>query len=155
MNTSDGWDFLWHMPNEIQWDKLRSVMTQIVSEPEIDAILALLPKSAVEKGTFCFMRHGIKPTWEDPHNMHQGAFSFKVPFPQIYEVWTQIMRAAITDQLGSVSGYITGFTVSPKRQFCVFKIWMNTVHLTQTKGIAPSIPLLQSLSGEFRLHASS
>lgn len=44
-------------------------------------------------------KKGVKPLWEDPRNVHGGAWTFRVPKEQAPEFWMHICLLAIGERL--------------------------------------------------------
>ena len=100
------------------------------------------------------MREGITPIWEDPKNRIGGCFSYKVANKQVYDVWTQLFYALCGETLttdGSLSKHINGITISPKKNFCIIKIWLDTAQY-QDANIIVSIPNLLKQGCLFKKH---
>jgi hypothetical protein len=74
------------------------------------------------------MKEGVKPTWEDPKNRNGGCFSYKVSNKNVYKVWKDltyvVAGASISKNMNFVNS-VTGITISPKKNFCILKIWMT------------------------------
>ena len=76
------------------------------------------------------MRQNIKPMWEDPNNKAGGCFSFKVVNKNVPEVWKSVSYLLTGETLSSEQPFqsnITGITISPKKSFCILKIWMKSL----------------------------
>tara|TARA_B100001750_G_C15174608_1_gene431014 strand:+ start:152 stop:466 length:315 start_codon:yes stop_codon:yes gene_type:complete len=74
------------------------------------------------------MRKGINPTWEDPKNCKGGCFSFKVNNKNVPRVWTDLSYVLTGETVSNNPKFqsnITGITISPKKSFCILKIWMH------------------------------
>jgi dipeptide/tripeptide permease len=74
------------------------------------------------------MKSGIKPIWEDPKNRDGGCFSYKVINKNVCSVWKDLTYALVGGSISSQSGFVncvTGITISPKKNFCIIKIWMT------------------------------
>ena len=93
------------------------------------------------------MRDGIKPIWEDPKNRAGGCFSYKVSNKNVYEVWKELTYVVVGDTVSNQSSFVTsvsGITISPKKNFCIIKIWMSNCNnqnpnivTDAVKGISP------------------
>ena len=74
------------------------------------------------------MREGIKPTWEDPKNRNGGCFSYKVSNKNVHKVWKDLSYVVIGGTISTNSNFVkcvSGITISPKKNFCIIKIWMS------------------------------
>ena len=76
-----------------------------------------------------FMRKGIRPMWEDPKNKKGGCFSFKVNNKNIKTIWKNVSYKLTGETLTKnkeLLKSINGITVSPKKSFCILKIWLSS-----------------------------
>ena len=74
------------------------------------------------------MRENIKPMWEDEKNKSGGCWSFKISKKSIFDSWLDVSINCINETLLndiSKSECITGISISPKKMFCIIKIWNN------------------------------
>jgi hypothetical protein len=70
----------------------------------------------------------IYPLWEDKHNKNGGFWSFKVNKDIAEEIWIQLSVHLISESLcqdPKNSNIINGISISPKKNFCIIKIWNN------------------------------
>ena len=75
------------------------------------------------------MRKGITPLWEDVKNRQGGCFSYKLANKQVYSIWKNIVYAVTGEFLSknvSLQTSINGVTISPKKNFCILKVWMKS-----------------------------
>jgi hypothetical protein len=85
------------------------------------------------------MRDGITPMWEDPKNRNGGCFSYKIINKHAPEVWKTLLLLLCGETLcikPEFSKHINGITISPKKNFCIIKIWMDVSHLQDPSIIA-------------------
>jgi hypothetical protein len=74
------------------------------------------------------MRENIMPQWEHPRNRNGGYFSFKVLNKNICQVWKDLTYVLIGNTLSTNNDFlrdISGITISPKKNFCIVKVWMT------------------------------
>jgi len=84
------------------------------------------------KGMFFLMREHIQPLWEDPYNKNGGCFSYKVNKPDVPAVWFRLASLALGNNLGKsaekdLQDSICGVSISPKRSYCIMRIWIGNV----------------------------
>jgi len=75
------------------------------------------------------MKRGIKPTWEDELNKNGGCFSYKINNKSVINVWKNLTYSLMGEDISEDDGLrdnINGITISPKKNFCVIKIWLKT-----------------------------
>lgn len=135
------WSLYYHDPEDSNWTANSYVMiyNQIDSIERFWEIYHLLPKSTFHLGMFFLMREKILPTWEDPANCNGGCWSYKIPITDVFQVWESLSAYLVSEQLTPTEHQlITGISISPKKGFCVIKIWNNNA----TKN---SVSLLQEI----------
>jgi hypothetical protein len=100
------------------------------------------------------MRAGITPMWEDPKNRNGGCFSYKVGNKNVPEVWKHLFYYLCGESICDKSEHCThvnGITISPKKNFCIIKIWLSNTNL-QDPGCIVSIPNLSKQGCLFKKH---
>jgi hypothetical protein len=122
------WTLWAHLPHNIDWSMKSyiNIFTYTTAEEAI-AVTETLPNILVENCMLFLMRDGIKPTWEDPKNRHGGCFSYKIPNKNVTKVWKELTYVVVGGTVSKQSGFVnnvTGITISPKKNFCIVKIWM-------------------------------
>lgn len=88
----------------------------------------------------------ILPLWEDSYNRKGGYWSYKLDKEHAQEVWFQMMAFAIGEYLVTDEANIleiNGISISPKKNFCVLKIWNRNASFHQSHGfLNPSLKKL-------------
>ena len=133
--TNTKWIMWYHNPSDKNW-KLDSYKDIIeISSLEDFCVLKnswskCLPNTS--EGMFFLMRkmdtHCIYPQWEDKHNRNGGYWSFKVDKNKSDDTWFNLIMYTIGENITrdvNKSFGINGISVSPKKNFCIFKIWNN------------------------------
>ena len=109
------------------------------------SLYSVMPEKLIKNCMLFLMRSGINPTWEDPANKEGGCFSFKVSNKTVPQVWKKLSYVLAGETLSNnhkLSKVINGITISPKRAFCIVKIWMkncsiqNPSKLTEISGLS-------------------
>ena len=127
------WTFYLHLHDNREWnlESYKKIMSFNRAE---DAILLNdeIHYDLIKKSMMFLMKEDIHPMWEDPKNKDGGCFSFKVSNRDIETVWKHvyfhILGSSIMKNKENIQ-YINGITLSPKKKFCILKIWMNDCHL--------------------------
>jgi Eukaryotic initiation factor 4E len=124
------WSLYYHLPQERSWalSSYKLVMDDIDSMDKVIALSDKLTDSIVRYCMLFVMREDIAPTWEHPKNRAGGAFLFKVLNKNVPEAWRELMFALHGETLmldPKNSAYVNGITISPKKNVCIFKIWMS------------------------------
>jgi translation initiation factor 4E len=108
-------------------------MENIDSVEKLCALNETIPEEMVKSSMLYVMRNGINPIWEDPFNCDGGAFSFRLSKVGVHFVWKNLFYLLCGETLcidRKYNALINGITISPKKEFCILKIWMRdrTVH---------------------------
>jgi hypothetical protein len=126
---SDKWCFWAHLPQDTDWSlKSYKLISTINTVEETIAILDLFPETLVKSCMLFIMKEGINPIWEDPKNRNGGCFSYKISNKFVYEVWKRLCYSLVGNNISNkdnVVSSITGITISPKKNFCILKIWLS------------------------------
>lgn len=84
----------------------------------------------VEKTMLFLMKNTIKPIWEDEKNYNGGCFSYKINNNFVYDVWKNISYRLIGNTINediNIINNITGLSISPKKTYCIIKIWISNI----------------------------
>jgi hypothetical protein len=126
---TDSWVLWAHLPQETSWsmDSYISIMT-IQYVEEMISLIHTLPEKLIVDCMFFLMKENITPTWEDERNKSGGCFSYKITH-RIPEVWKNVSYSLIGNTLTTDTSFhkdITGISISPKKNFCILKVWMGS-----------------------------
>lgn len=121
---------LWaHLSNESDWT-LNSYKN-ITTFDTVESILTLyenLPENMIKYCMLFVMKEGITPVWEDEQNRNGGCFSYKINNKFVTQIWKDLsyslMGETLTENV-SFNNNINGITISPKKNFCIIKIWIS------------------------------
>ena len=128
---NDKWNMYYHLPENKNWD-LASYTVLTSDIDSVEAVIALnnhLHEHVVRNCMLFVMREGITPMWEDPKNRNGGCFSYKVSNKYVPEVWKNLFYGLCGDSLCEKpehNTHVNGITISPKKNFCIIKIWFAT-----------------------------
>lgn len=125
----DKWTLYAHLPHDTDWsiDSYKSILT-VSSVEETTALFETLPELMVKNCMLFFMRKNIKPIWEDIHNRNGGCFSYKVSNADVYKAWKNLCYLLSGETISKDVRFldcVNGATISPKKNFCIVKIWMK------------------------------
>ena len=128
-NLKNKWNLWAHLPQDPDWTfNSYKKIYQFKTVEETIAVTETLPENLVKNCMLFIMRDGITPMWEDPKNRHGGCFSYKVSNKNVVEVWRELTYVLVGETFSSNSIFVnrvTGITISPKKNFCIIKIWMS------------------------------
>ena len=125
------WVLYNHLPSEKNWSlcSYNIIMSNIDTVEKMIAINRALPENMIKFSMLFLMREGITPLWEDEQNKNGGCFSYKVINKNVLQVWRHMMYLLAGESLATQTDYnanINGITISPKKNFCIIKIWMKS-----------------------------
>ena len=98
---------------------------QTVSSWEaLGSLLREIGPNRITNGLLRVMRGEISPLWENNANIRGGSYCLKVSRRNSLEVFQRYLAAAALGACAKDSGNeIVGVTISPKKGFCIIKIW--------------------------------
>ena len=129
---NDKWDLYCHLPSDSKWDlaSYTVILGDIHSAEQVIEINKAIPDEIIANSMLFVMRSGITPMWEDKRNRSGGCFSYKILNKQVAEIWRQLFYLCCGETLTSKREqhrHINGITISPKKNFCIVKIWLDTI----------------------------
>jgi len=150
------WNMWAHLPHDTDWS-LSSYKKIITLETIEDSLMLLenFPEVMVKNCMLFLMRNGIQPTWEDENNKQGGCFSYKITNRNVASCWKNLSYVLLGETLTKpeFSKYINGITISPKKNFCIIKIWLSTCNY-QNADIITDIDGLPRHGCLFKKHIS-
>ena len=137
----DVWTLYFHDPDDVNWNlnsyiRLGDMSTVQDFWEHHEAIASYL-----SNGMFFVMREHVFPCWDDPHNIKGGCISIKVLKEDLPAVWEHLIVRMLGERLFSPAAdedcdawsVVTGLSVSPKRYFCIIKIWLGSQKYTDPR----------------------
>jgi len=126
----DKWTLWAHLPHDTDWTvkSYKEILTFDSVEQAI-TLCETLPEQMIKNCMLFLMREGIKPTWEDEKNRRGGCFSYKVSNKSVTGAWKNLSYTLVGEVLTQderLRPTINGITISPKKNFCIIKIWLAT-----------------------------
>lgn len=150
------WNLWAHLPQDPDWtSKSYKKIFQFTNIEETIAITESLPENLVKNCMLFIMKDSIIPMWEDPKNRNGGCFSYKVSNKHVYEVWRDLTYVLVGDSISNNSGFVnnvTGITISPKKNFCIVKIWMTNCDYQNPQVVTIDVKNLISQGCLFKKH---
>jgi hypothetical protein len=145
---AQSWKMYAHLPHDIDWSlKSYKEIYEITTVEGAIAVTETLPEVLVKNCMLFIMKNNIKPIWEDPKNRQGGSFSYKVSNKNVCEVWRDLTYALVGETISNQESFVanvTGITISPKKNFCIIKIWMSNclnqnpaIVTTAVRGLIP------------------
>lgn len=155
---NDKWVLYHHLPSNKDWtiSGYEIIMKDIDTIEKTISLNENISEDIVKYSMWFLMRQGVTPLWEDPKNASGGNFSYKVVNKNVFEVWKQMFYLLCGGHLctdSKYNEYLNGITISPKKNFCILKIWLNT-NIVQDPSIITNIPNLTKHGAQFRKHGA-
>ena len=121
------WNLYAHLPHDTDWSlKSYKLISTLNSVEEAITILNSIPDKVIKNCMLFIMKDGINPTWEDKLNKEGGCFSYKIINNNITDVWNKLCYSLIGETIITKRhNNINGLTISPKKNFCIIKVWMK------------------------------
>jgi len=140
-NLHGKWNLYYHLPHDSKWDinSYTIILDDIDYAEKVIAINEAIPDAIIKSCMLFVMRKGISPMWEDPKNRNGGCFSYKVTNKQVVEVWKTLFYMMCGETLTTNKlhhKHINGITISPKKNFCIIKIWLDTMEYQDPRFIS-------------------
>ena len=155
-NLNNKWNLWAHLPHDPDWTvKSYKKIIQFSYVEETIAIIESLPEGLVKNCMLFIMKDGISPMWEDEKNRNGGCFSYKVSNKNVYEVWRDLSYVLIGESISRNNKFVdsvTGITISPKKNFCIVKIWMTNCEHQNPQVISIDVNNLQPHGCLFKKH---
>ena len=150
------WNLWAHLPQDADWTvKSYKKIYQFKTVEEAVAITESCPENLAKNCMLFIMRDGITPMWEDPKNRHGGCFSYKVSNKNVFEVWRDLTYVLIGETISTNDIFVncvTGITISPKKNFCIIKIWTTNCDHQNPQIVTNEIKNLTSQGCLFKKH---
>ena len=127
---NDTWILWAHLPHDTDWTlKSYKKISNVSTVEEAIALCETIPEKMTKNCMLFLMRDGILPTWEDEKNIDGGSFSYKINNKYVPESWKtlfyNVVGESISNNIEFLKG-VNGITISPKKNFCILKIWMSS-----------------------------
>jgi hypothetical protein len=123
------WNLWAHLPQDSDWSvKSYRLIYNLKTLEDAIVMTETTPDPLIKACMLFVMKDGIAPMWEDPKNRNGGCFSYKVSNKTVCEVWRELNYVLVGDTISNNSSFVncvTGITISPKKNFCIIKIWMT------------------------------
>jgi hypothetical protein len=156
------WNIYYNIPSTMyqkptesnSWNSHKLLMSNIDTAEQCIDCIELFPETVVKGTTLFMMKNGCQPEWETVENRNGGDFSFKIPNKYVYSIWRHVSYSLCGETLTVDKNhmeFVNGISISPKKSFCILKIWMNHCSLQQPS-IFITIPNLDKEGCYFEEH---
>lgn len=119
------WVLWFHKVDDENWKEDSYIKVYDIETYE-DIIFVIQEIPNITSGMFFLMKRGIFPTYEDPENQNGGYWSLRITKKDTYDMWQKLLYYICVDRItkdDKTNEQINGFTISPKINNCIFKIW--------------------------------
>jgi hypothetical protein len=118
-----------HYQNDNDWtiDSYTKI-TELSNLQELVLFVETVNEAIIKKSMLFFMKENILPLWESEDNINGGYFSYKISNNDIVALFKIIVYKIIGNSFvedETILNNINGVSVSPKKNFCIIKIWMK------------------------------
>lgn len=150
------WTLWAHLPDDTSWSL--SSYKKIMNFGSVEEAITLtkaLPDKMIHNCMLFIMREGITPMWEDPRNKDGGSFSYKVSNKIVPITWRDLTYKLVGESMVAappVQNAINGITISPKKNFCIIKIWMADCTVQESAIIGDPVQGIASHGCLFKKH---
>lgn len=158
INPLNNYWTLWiHLPHDTNWniDSYKKLCSFRYLEQAI-ALINHIQENLVINCMLFIMREDIKPIWEDEKNKNGSCISYKINNRLVYNIWRQMSIFMVSETLldnVEHQSAINGITVSPKKNFCIVKLWFNNnINEKTTISVNKGITELSNFEGIFKRH---
>ena len=153
----DEWKLWAHLPHDTDWSikSYHHVSTFTTVENTI-AVTETLPEVLVKNCMLFVMKNNIMPIWEDEQNRAGGCFSYKIVNKNVYEVWKELTYVLVGGSISSNAQFVknvTGITISPKKNFCIVKIWLKNCDFQNPSAVTNDVKGISPQGCLFKKHA--
>lgn len=135
---NDVWNMYFHDPCDTDWTTQSYIrLANIGSVKEFwENIHSMHDK--MHKGIFFLMREYVFPCWDDPNNIEGGCLSIKILKEQLVPFFEDLAikmlgETLLKDDVKEHWNLINGISTSPKKHFCIIKIWLKNDLLSDKK----------------------
>ena len=143
---NDSWCIWAHLPQDTNWDinSYKLIYTFNTIE-ELLSLQKIMVEKCIKNCMLFIMRKGIKPMWEDEENKYGGSFSFKIINKNVKEIWDKLSCVLAGETIFNENTIdnllVNGITISPKKNFCIIKIWLKNCIQSELIGLNPQLNL--------------
>jgi len=132
---NDLWSFSFHDPLNNDWTFSSYTKVMDVGTVQDFWLVHDTFEQKIHLGMFFLMREHIFPCWDDALNITGGCLSIKVLKADVPAFWRELCirllgETLIVDEKKTQFDQVNGISTSPKKHFCIIKIWLRTHELS-------------------------
>jgi len=150
---------LWsHLPQNTDWTiSGYNQIATISSLEEIVALFNVIPDTLLTSCMLFIMKEDILPIWEDAKNCRGGCFKYRIINKHVPQTWKHMAYSLLGETMSSNKKFlnnVTGIAISPKKKFCILKVWTSNCDYQNSDIIDTENVILQSNRALFEAHNS-
>lgn len=137
-HLNDIWNIYFHDPYDSNWTNSSYVRVATISTIEEFWEHFNCVKINIHKGMFFLMREYVFPCWDDENNINGGCLSIKVLKENMADYFEDLCVKLLCEKLivdDKIISWncVNGISASPKKSFCIIKIWLKDETLGDKK----------------------
>jgi len=157
MQLKNAWKLWGHLPKESDWTKNSYIkIAEIRSVLDAVGIIEMIPHDLIKSFMLFVMKNDIYPMWEDDKNKNGGCFSYKISNKHVVDVWKELCYVLFGETISKNQTFVncvTGITISPKKNFCIVKIWTSVCDYQNPQIVTDEIKNLVPAGCLFKKHS--
>ena len=123
------WKLWFHKMDVNEWNiESYHELCKISSLEDAIKLFENISNLIVTNSMIFLMKNNITPLWENEENINGGSFSYKITNEIIINIYKKLIYFIISENLDNVHDIviqnINGISISPKKNFCILKIWV-------------------------------
>ena len=132
---NDVWALYFHDPYDNNWDRESYIKLFTFSNINEFWMMYTVINNILNEGMFFIMRDYIFPKWNELENKDGGFLSIKILKEKVPSFCEDILINLINETIllsdfYDKSDLINGISISPKKHFCIIKIWLRNCELS-------------------------
>ena len=155
-NLNRKWILWSHLPQNPDWTlKSYNQICSLNTLEDVVAILNIIPDTLLTSCMLFFMREGIAPMWEDVKNRDGGCFKYRIINKHVPQTLKHMIYTLVGETLSSNKIFlqnVTGITISPKKKFCILKVWTSNCDFQNSDIINIDNNILNTNKAIFEIH---
>tara|TARA_Y100000590_G_C15512056_1_gene935809 strand:- start:343 stop:900 length:558 start_codon:yes stop_codon:yes gene_type:complete len=142
-----------HDPNSYNWDIGSYIEICEVKTIEDFWLLNQKLSEKIHLGMFFLMRNNIFPLWDNEDNIDGCTFSFKILKTETKKYWISICTLLLSekllkDEFVDLWEVINGISISPKKNFCIIKVWLKKTDICDNKNVNEYFNIPENYNGD-------
>lgn len=121
------WTIFFHDYMDTNWSRESyEKLVEITNVVDFWTVFNII-KDKLSLGMFFFMKNNIFPKWDDNENTKMSYVSIKILKTNASNFMENILISLLNETLYiDKPDMINGISISPKKNFCICKIWINS-----------------------------